>query len=231
MWKWTTELGEGVMERISVLIVDDHAVVRRGLRAFLESEGDIEVIAEAVDGAEAIQKVQEWLPNVVLMDLVMPGLDGIAAIREIGRISPNSHVLVLTSFGEKDKVFAAIRAGAMGYFLKDTRAEDLGRAIRSVARGELLLDAEIAIKVLDEFATIRTEAPALANLTPREVEVLTLIARGRTNKEIANELSISLKTVKTHVSNILSKLHMVDRTQAALYAMRQGLVPGDPGNP
>jgi len=219
------------MERISVLIVDDHAIVRRGLRAFLESEGDIEVIGEAADGTEAIQKVQELLPNVVLMDLVMPGLDGISAIRKIGQVSPNSHVLVLTSFGEKDKVFAAIRAGAMGYFLKDTRAEDLGRAIRSVAQGELHLDAEIASKVLEEFATIRTEAPALANLTPREVEVLTLIAKGRTNKEIASELNISLKTVKTHVSNILSKLHMVDRTQAALYAMRQGLVPGDQGNP
>jgi len=215
------------MESISVLIVDDHAVVRQGLRTFLESEGDIEVVGEAGDGAEAVQRVQEFLPDVVLMDLVMPGLDGIAATRKISEVSPSSRVLVLTSFGEEEQVFASIKAGAMGYLLKDTQAEDLGRAIRSIARGEFLLHPEIAGKVLHEFATIRPETPSLTTLTPREIEVLTLVTRGRTNREIALDLSISYKTVKTHVSNILSKLHMMDRTQAATYAVRQGLVPPD----
>jgi DNA-binding NarL/FixJ family response regulator len=215
------------VERISVLIVDDHAVVRRGLRAFFESEGDIEVVGEAADGAEAVRKVQELLPDVVLMDLVMPGVDGIAAIRQVTEVSPNSRVLVLTSFGEDEKVFRSIKAGAMGYMLKDTPAEDLGRAIRCVAGGELLLHPKIARKVLEEFAAIRADAPPLASLTPREGEVLTLITRGCSNKEIAHELSISVKTAKTHVSNILTKLHMVDRTQVALYAVQQGFVSPD----
>jgi NarL family two-component system response regulator LiaR len=213
------------MDRISVLIVDDHAVVRQGLRAFLESEEDIEVVGEAADGTEAVQKVQELLPDVVLMDLVMPDMDGITATRRISETSPNSRVLVLTSFSEDEKVFPSIKAGAMGYLLKDVPAEDLGRAIRSVAGGGFLLHPDIAKKVLDEFSLIRSETPPLTRLTPREIEVLTLIARGRSNKEIARDLSISIKTVKTHVSNILSKLHMMDRTQAALYAVRQGLVP------
>ena len=215
------------MARISVLIVDDHAVVRRGLRAFLESEGDIEVVGEAADGAGALQQVQELLPDVVLMDLVMPGMDGITATRKIREICPSSRVLVLTSFSEDDKIFPSIKAGAQGYLLKDTPAEDLGRAIRSVARGEFLLHPEIASKVLAEFSTLRRDPPLLTSLTPREIEVLSLIAQGYTNREIARDLSISVKTVKTHVGNILSKLHMVDRTQAALYAVRQGLVPGN----
>jgi NarL family two-component system response regulator LiaR len=213
------------MDRISALIVDDHAVVRRGLRAFLESEEDIEVVGEAADGTEAVQQVRELLPDVVLMDLVMPGMDGITATRQIGEVSPSTRVLVLTSFSEDEKVFSSIKAGAMGYLLKDVPAEDLGRAIRSVARGEFLLHPEIARKVLDEFSAIRPETSPLTRLTPREIEVLTLVAKGRSNKEIARDLGISVKTVKTHVSNILSKLHMMDRTQAALYAMRQGLVP------
>jgi NarL family two-component system response regulator LiaR len=214
------------MERVSVLIVDDHAVVRRGLRAFLESEEDIEVVGEATDGAEAVEKVQALLPDVVLMDLVMPGMGGITAIREIGEISPSSRVLVLTSFSEDEQVFPSIKAGAMGYLLKDVLAEELGSAIRSVARGVFLLDPQIASKVLKEFSGVHQETPSLARLTPREVEVLTLIARGRSNKEIAADLHISVKTVKTHVSNILGKLHMMDRTQAAIYAVRQGLGPG-----
>ena len=214
------------MEYISVLIVDDHAVVRRGLRAFLESEGDIEVVGEAADGAEALQQVQELLPDVVLMDVVMPGMDGITATRKIHEVCPSSRVLILTSFSEDDKIFPSIKAGAQGYLLKDTPAEDLGRAIRSVARGEFLLHPEIASKVLAELSALRREPPPVTDLTPREIEVLSLIAHGYTNREIARELSISVKTVKTHVSNILSKLHMVDRTQAALYAVRQGLVSG-----
>ena len=214
------------MERISVLIVDDHAVVRRGLRAFLESEEDIEIVGEAANGAEAVEKVQALLPDVVLMDLVMPGMGGIRATREIAEVSPSSRVLVLTSFSEDEQVFPSIKAGAMGYLLKDVAAEQLGSAIRSVARGVFLLDPQIASKVLKEFSTVHQEIPSLGRLTPREVEVLTLIARGRSNKEIAVDLNISVKTVKTHVSNILGKLHMMDRTQAAIYAVRKGLAPG-----
>ncbi len=210
-------------EAISVLIVDDHAMVRRGLRAFLESEQDMEVIGEAADGAEAVDKVQDLLPDVVLMDLIMPDMDGITATRQIRQVSPNTRVLVLTSFGDDDKVFASIKAGAIGYLLKDVPAEDLGRAIRSVARGELHLHPEIARKVLDEFNSAHDETPPLTELTGRELEVLSLLARGYSNKEIARDLHISIKTVKTHVSNILSKLHIIDRTQAALYAVRQGL--------
>ncbi len=213
------------MEPITVLIVDDHAVVRRGLRSFLESEGDIEVVGEAANGAEAIEKVQELLPEVVLMDLVMPGMDGVDTIRRVSQISPASRVLVLTSFSEDDMVFPSIRAGAMGYLLKDVPAEDLGRAIRSVARGEFLLHPDIAGKVIDEFRTPQATVPPMTDLTPREIEVLTLIAQGYSNKEIANSLCIAIRTVKAHVSNILSKLHAMDRTQAALYAVRQGLVP------
>jgi NarL family two-component system response regulator LiaR len=214
------------MEAITVLIVDDHAVVRRGLRSFLKSEGDIEVVGEATNGTEAIEKVQQLLPEVVLMDLVMPGMDGIATTRTISRVSPTSHVLVLTSFGEEDKVFAAIKAGARGYMLKDVPAEDLARAIRCVAQGEFLLHPEIAEKVLDELCKPAAE-PLRGELTPREVEVLTLVAQGLTNREIAQRLTISVRTVKAHVSNILSKLHAADRTQAAVYAMRQGLVPSE----
>jgi NarL family two-component system response regulator LiaR len=211
------------VEPISVLIVDDHAVVRSGLRSFLRSEGDIEIVGEAGNGTEAIEKVQELLPEVVLMDLVMPGMDGIEATRTISRVSPASRVLVLTSFGEEDKVFPAIKAGARGYMLKDVPAKDLGRAIRGVARGEFLLHPDIAEKVLDELREPAAE-PLPGELTPREVEVLTLVAQGLTNQEIAQRLIISVRTVKAHMSNILGKLHAADRTQAALYAMRQGLV-------
>lgn len=215
------------MERTSVLIVDDHAVVRQGLRTFLESEGDIEVVGEAAGGTEAVEKVKELLPDVVLMDLVMPGMDGITATRQVREVSPSSRVLVLTSFSEDEKIFRSIKAGALGYLLKDVPAEDLGRAIRSVARGEFLLHPEVAKKVLVEFSSSLSTNPPLTMLTSREVEVLGLVARGYSNKEIARDLGISIKTVKTHVSNILSKLHMVDRTQAALYAVRQGLVSPD----
>jgi NarL family two-component system response regulator LiaR len=213
------------MERISVLIVDDHAVVRRGLRAFLESEDDIEVVGEAGDGAEALDLVQTLVPDVVLMDLVMPGMDGITATRQAKELCPSTRVLVLTSFSDDEKVFPSIKAGAMGYLLKDVPPEELGRAVRCVASGEFLLHPRIAAKVIDEFTHVRSESPLLTKLTPRETEVLTLVARGLSNREIALELSISIKTVKTHVSNILSKLQMMDRTQAAIFAVRQGLVP------
>ena len=213
------------MERINVLIVDDHDMVRQGLRVFLESEGDIEIVGEAADGVEAVQKAQEYLPDVVLMDMVMPGMNGVAATRQIKETCPSSRVIILTSFGEKENIFPSIKAGAMGYLLKNTPAEDLANAIRTVAKGGFLLHPEIASKVLKEFSAPYPDVHQPTSLTPREQEVLTLIAGQYTNKEIAQELSISIKTVKTHVSNILSKLHMRDRTQAAIYAVRQGLIP------
>jgi NarL family two-component system response regulator LiaR len=219
------------MDPITVLIVDDHQVVRQGLRVFLESEGDIQVVGEAADGAEAVNKVQEFLPDVALMDLVMPGLDGISAIRRISETTPSCKVIVLTSFSDDEKVLPAIKAGAAGYLLKDLPAEELGNAIRAVAYGGFLLHPSIASKVLEEFSEPKTNASALAMLTHRERSVLMLLAKHRTNKEIAHELNISVKTVKTHVSNILSKLHMIDRTQAALYALQQGLVPPDEHGP
>lgn len=214
------------MDRITVLIVDDHAVVRQGLRSFLEVQPDVEVVGEAADGAEAVRKVAELVPDVVLMDLVLPGTDGIAATREIRRASPSTRVLVLTSFAEDEKVFPAIKAGAQGYLLKDVLPEELARAIRTVQRGESLLHPEVARKLVQEFARPR-DAPEVEDLTEREVDVLKLIARGLSNREIAAELVISERTVKTHVSNILQKLHLADRTQAALYAVRQRIVPAE----
>ena len=216
------------MERISVLIVDDHAVVRRGLRSFLESEDDIEVVGEAANGQQAVVKVQELVPDVILMDLVMPEMDGITATRKVKQVSPGSRVLILTSFGEDERVFASIKAGAMGYLLKDVPAEDLGRAIRSIANGEFLLHPQIAKKMMEELIPREQEREIqTAELTPREIEVLKQIASGRKNKEIAQELGISIKTVKTHVSNIFSKLHLYDRVQAARFAIQQGIIENE----
>jgi NarL family two-component system response regulator LiaR len=211
------------MEHIRVLIVDDHAMVRRGLKSFLESEENINVVGEAASGEEALRLVMDLVPDVILMDLVMPGMDGITATRQIHLISPSSRVLVLTSFGEDEKVFASIKAGAMGYLLKDVPAEDLGRAIHSVANGEFLLHPQVARKVLEELNASPNETQVHTQLTTREIEVLRLVASGSRNKEIAIELNISIKTVKTHVSNILSKLHFIDRSQAAQYAIEQGI--------
>lgn len=219
------------MGDISVLIVDDHGVVRRGLRSFLESEEDIRVVGEAANGAEAIEKVRSLSPDVVLMDLVMPGMDGIATTRQITQLCPETRVLVLTSFSDDDKVFPALEAGAMGYLLKDIPAEDLGRAIRTVAAGEFLLNSKVAGKVIRGFRPSAEAEPSeesastMGDLTHREIEVLTLIARGCTNKEISVELCITVRTVKAHVSNILAKLNATDRLQAALLAIQEGWVP------
>jgi NarL family two-component system response regulator LiaR len=213
------------VEPITVLIVDDHSVVRQGLRTFLASEAGIEVVGEAADGAEAVEKARDLVPDVVLMDIVMPDLNGIAATRQIAELSPTTRVLVLTSFGEDDKVFPALKAGATGYLLKDATAEQLVRAIRSVASGVISLDPDVASRVLDEFSAPDSGLPSATTLTNREEEVLGLIGRGLSNQEIALQLSISVKTVKTHVSNVLSKLHLMDRTQAAIYAVRQGFLP------
>lgn len=207
------------MDRIGVLIVDDHPVVREGLRAFLELHEDLEVVGEAADGVEALEKVGQLVPDVVLMDLVMPRMDGITTIRQIRDLSPSTRILVLTSFSENDKVFPAIKAGAHGYLMKDIRPVELAESIRSVYKGESSLHSEIAKKLMDQLA--QDEEAAEDKLTLRETEVLRLIARGHSNKEIAAALLISEKTVKTHVSNILQKLHLADRTQAALYAVHQ----------
>jgi len=208
------------MDKVSVLIVDDHPVVREGLRTFLELQPDLEFVGEAADGVEALDKVGQLLPDVVLMDLVMPRMDGITTIRQIKALSPSTRILVLTSFSEDDKVFPAVKAGAHGYLMKDIRPAELAEAIRSVHCGEPSLHPEIAKKLMNQLAK-GEEAETKEELTLRETEVLRLIAGGHSNKEIASALYISEKTVKTHVSNILQKLHLADRTQAALYAVRQ----------
>lgn len=211
------------MDRISVLVVDDHPVVRQGLRVFLKLQETIDLVGEAADGAEAMAKVWELSPDVVLMDLVMPGLDGVATIREIKKISPKTQVLVLTSFADDERVFSSIEAGALGYLMKDASPQDVIQAIQAVSGGKPVLHPEIAKKLMHEVSSAREESP-VERLTPRQREVLMLIVKGYSNQEIARELIISEKTVKTHVGNILSKLHLADRTQAAVYALREGLV-------
>jgi NarL family two-component system response regulator LiaR len=205
---------------IAILIADDHPVVRQGLRTFLETQDGLDVVGEASDGAEAAELAQQLVPDVVLMDLVMPGLDGVEATRRIREISPSTKVIVLTSFDADEKVFPAVKAGAAGYLLKDVRPQDLAEAVRRVHAGEALLAPSVAAKLMQEVAG---ERQPVSGLTGRELEVLRLIARGLPNKLIAQELVVSEKTVKTHVSNILAKLHLTDRTQAALYAVREGL--------
>jgi two-component system, NarL family, response regulator LiaR len=212
-----------VSDRISVLIVDDHPVVRQGLRTFLELQDDLEVAGEADNGTAALGHVRGQSPDVVLMDLVMPDVDGIAATRAIRAASPSTKVIVLTSFADDDKIFPAIKAGAAGYLLKDARPQDLADAIRRVHSGEALLHSKVAARLMQEVSSDAGDA-ALDQLTERELDVLRLIARGLSNKLIARDLGVSEKTVKTHVSNILAKLHLTDRTQAALYAVRSRLV-------
>lgn len=209
-------------DRIGVLIVDDHPVVRQGLRTFLESLDDIEVVGEAGSGEEALDVLGEAVPDVVLMDLVMPGIDGIETTRRVTQVSPITKVIVLTSFADDEKVFPAIKAGAAGYLLKDVEPLQLADAIRTVHRGEALLHPTVAAKLMQEVAATDRRVPG-GQLTERELEVLRQLARGMSNREIGRELSIAEKTVKTHVSNILAKLHLADRTQAALYAVREGL--------
>ncbi|MFQ5873695.1 MAG: response regulator [Dehalococcoidia bacterium] len=213
------------MDKIGVLIVDDHPVVREGLRSFLQLQKDMEVVGEAADGVEALQKVGELVPDVVLIDLVMPRMDGVTTIRQIRDLSPSTRILVLTSFSEDDKVFPAIKAGAHGYLMKDVKPTELAESIRSVYREEPSLHPEIAKKLMDQLS--KGEGGAEDRLTARETEVLLLIAKGYSNKEIAAALQVSEKTVKTHVSNILQKLHLSDRTQAALYAIRQRIATDD----
>lgn len=215
------------METISVFLVDDHQVVRQGLRDFLELQDDIEVVGDASSGVEAVGMVKQLLPDVVIMDLVMPEIDGVEATRRVKAVSPSTQVIVLTSFSDDEKVFPAIKAGAISYLLKDVSPLELARAVRAAKRGEAVLHPEVAAKLMQEFTAPRNADPDAEPLTEREMDVLRLIARGHSNREIADSLIISEKTVKTHVSNILSKLHLADRTQAAIYALRQRMVPMD----
>ena len=214
---------------IRVLIADDHAVVRQGLRTFLELQDEIEVVGEAADGVEALELVERTEPDVALLDLVMPRLGGLEAIRRIREVAPATRVLVLTSFADDDTVLPAVRAGAAGYLLKDVQPPELVGAIRTVHAGEALLAPAVATMLVEQLAAEDGDGRAEreGHLTPREREVLALLARGRPNKVIARDLGVSERTVKTHVSNILAKLNLTDRTQAAVYAVRHGIVPKD----
>ena len=208
-------------EPIRVLVVDDHAVVREGLRTFLELQEGIEVAGEAADGEEAIEAAERLRPDVVLMDLVMPALDGLAAMRALRERVPGARVIVLTSFADDDKLLPALRAGAAGYLLKNAEPQELARAVRAANAGEALLDPHVAARLVDALAG---EKEPLDRLTPREREVLQLIGRGFSNKRIAQGLRLSEKTVKTHVGHVLAKLGVDDRTQAAVFAVRAGLI-------
>jgi len=213
---------------ISTIIVDDHEVVRKGIRAYLESDPEFKVIGEASSGTEALQLVTEYIPDVVLMDLIMPGMDGVETTREIKKISPRTQVVVLTSFHEDIHIFSALKAGAISYILKDIKMEELGDALQRAAHGEVTFHPLIAARVLH---SIRGEDNAdeflYAQLTGRELEILKLIANAMTNSQIAKQLVISEYTVKGYVSNILSKLQLDDRTQAAVYAWQKGIVNRD----
>jgi NarL family two-component system response regulator LiaR len=215
---------------IRILIVDDHLVVRQGIRALLEECEDIEVVGEAGNGLEAIQQAESTEPNLILMDLLMPEMDGIEAIRQIRDQQPGMRFLVMTSYSGNEQIFPAIKAGAQGYLLKDSGAGQLVQAIRQVHRGEPSLHPDIARKMMQEIRQPTPVNPTPEPLTMREVEVLSLLAKGLDNPEIADQLVIAEVTVRSHISRILDKLHMANRVQATLYALREGLVDleGDP---
>jgi NarL family two-component system response regulator LiaR len=217
-------------EPISVLIIDDHQLVRKGVREFLETQSDIMVVGEAGTGDEAVFLADQHVPDVILMDLVMPGgVDGVEATRRVKKVSPRTQVVVLTSYHEDEHIFPAIRAGALSYVLKDIGSTELADVVRKAAQGEAVINSCVAARLVQELRGSRDVSPnPFTELTEREIEVLRLIADGLSNARIAEKLVISEKTVKGHVSNILGKLHLADRTQAAVYAWREGIVRRDP---
>ena len=211
---------------IKILLVDDHKIVRQGVRAYLHTLADIQVIAEADSGSAAIRAVEQYQPDIVLMDLEMPGeLDGIAATRQIRKLRPETQVIVVTSHHQDEYIFPAVRAGAISYLLKDVEPEELASAIRKAAHGEAVLDSRVASRIVQELQGLRKgDVNPFTELSEREFDVLRLIAAGKSNAEIAETLVIGESTVKTHISNILRKLHLEDRTQAAVYAWQEGIV-------
>ena len=208
---------------ITILVVDDHAVVREGLRAFLGLQDGFEIVGEAGDGDEALEQAERLDPDVILMDLVMPGRDGVSAMQMLNQRASRSRVIVLTSFLEDDRLLPALEAGAAGYLLKNSQPAELARAVRAAHAGEAIIDPTVAARLVHALSK-RPAAPAFDDLTTRERDVLALIAQGRSNKRIALELGISEKTVKTHVGHVLAKLDVTDRTQAAVLAVQAGLV-------
>jgi NarL family two-component system response regulator LiaR len=212
-------------EPITVMIVDDHEMVRKGAKGYLDAQLDIKVVAEAESGVEAIRLAREYIPDVVLMDLVMPEMDGVEATRKVKDVSPRTQIIVLTSYHQDEHIFPALQAGAISYLLKDVKAKELVEAIQRAAKGEATLHPRVAARVIKQFSGgERVRSNLFTELTERELEVLTLIAKGYTNQKIAEDLVISVGTVKGHVSNILSKLQLADRTQAAVYAWQEGIV-------
>ncbi len=210
--------------RTSVLIVDDHEVVRNGIRSYLETNPDFQVVGEAASGEEALALVSELIPDIVLLDLIMPGTDGIETTRRVKQISPRTQVVVLTSYHEDVHIFPALKAGAISYILKDMKMDKLVDVLHRAVQGEVTLHPRVAARVLQNLRGDNEEQPLFTELTERELDVLKLIANGLTNNQIAEKLVISENTVKGHVSNILSKLHLADRTQVAVYAWQQGIV-------
>ena len=212
-------------EPIRILLVDDHKIVRQGVRAFFDAQEGIEVIGEAGSGAAAVKMIEEHVPDVVLMDLIMPGMDGVEATRLAKSISPRTQIVVLTSYHEDEHIFPALQAGALSYILKDVTMDELAEAVSKASRGEATLHPQVASRVIQELhGRMKDENTLVVDLTKREMEILKVIAQGMTNIEIAEKFVISQYTVKGHVSNILSKLHLADRTQAAVYAWQQGVV-------
>lgn len=214
-------------DRIRVLVTDDHSIVRKGIKALLATESGIEVVGEACDGVEAVEMAAKLKPDVILMDMMMPRMDGVEAIKQITGKPSAPRILVLTSFAADEKVFPAIKSGALGYLLKDSSPEELVDAIRKVHGGQASLHPMIARKLLDEMARGSSKPASPDPLTEREIEVVKLLAKGYSNRQIADDMVISEATVRTHVSNILSKLHLASRTEAALYALREGLATLD----
>ncbi len=210
-------------DSIKVLLVDDHEMVRIGLAAVLGTEDQIEVVGEASNGLDGIRLAQEYRPDVVLMDLVMEGMDGIETTRKLLQLHPECKVIVLTSYLDDEKMYPVIEAGAFSYLLKTSRASEIAQAIRAAARGQSILESQVAAKMMNRFRQPKQEAAPHEELTDREMEVLRLIAKGKSNQEVADDLYIGVKTVKFHVTNILAKLGVEDRTQAAIYAFKNGL--------